>query len=309
MKNLLSLSTAYLIKKSKSWQNLIREAKLLNFQNIELSVEIPELWMKEIELSVSNNEIGISSLHNYCPALIGLPKNRTIYSGYLLTSDDENERKLALEYTLKTIEWAQRLNAKAVVIHAGEIETNPSGKEFFKYIKQLGYKEKQDSRYFEPIQISRKINSAKYLDRLMKGLDKILSFAQDKNIEIGLENRFYFNEIPNIEETAKIFETFPDAPLGYWHDTGHAEVFVRIGLVKNHLEYIKPFSEKLIGVHLHDIKGLEDHYAPGSGDFDFSILKPYLAEKVLRVIEAHTHSSSDEVKRSIIYLENAGLLS
>ncbi|MGA2091219.1 MAG: hypothetical protein ABSH12_07165, partial [Endomicrobiales bacterium] len=138
METKLSLSTAFLASKHTAWPSLLEQVRKLGFPAVELNVEIPAEWMPEIIESVNKSEIRVSSLHNYCPAIKKIPHNRTIYSGYLLTSDDEDERRLAVQGTIDTITWAQRTGARAVVIHAGEVPMNPSGRELFAYVMQFG---------------------------------------------------------------------------------------------------------------------------------------------------------------------------
>jgi len=303
---ILSLSTAYHITKFGSWQELLAETKRLGFGCLELNVEVPEQYLKDALMSVENNEISISSLHNYCPRLSSLPHGRTIYSGYIINSDDEQERKLAVEYSKKTVEWAGRLNAKAVVMHLGEISTEPSGRDFASYVSGFGIKGKLYDNYWNAIVKDRAAKSRVYLEKLMKSMDELLPFAADRKILIGMENRFYYHEMPNIEEAERLFENYKGAPLGYWHDSGHAEIFVRQGWVKNHTDFLSPFKGRTIGMHLHDLRSLSDHFAPGSGDFDFSKIAPYVTEQLLLVIEAHAKCSSSEVRNSADYLKKCG---
>ena len=306
-KKMLSLSTAFHINRFRDWQGLLAETVRLGFKCLELNVEATEEILKEASLSVEKKEIEISSLHNYCPRLENLPHNRSIYSGYILNSDDDSERDLAVEHTRRTIEWASRLGAKAVVMHLGEVNTGPAGKEFARYVRDFGRKGMLYGKYWEALAAARSAGSGKYLGKLMESLDKILPFAADRGITLGLENRFYFHEMPNIEELNYLFEKYPDAPIGYWHDTGHAEMFVRQGWVKSHADFLKPFEGKTIGMHLHDLRGLSDHFAPGSGDFDFRAIKPFAVKIPLKVVEAHDKSTSAEVRGSIAYLARCGI--
>jgi len=66
----------------------------------------------------------------------------------------------------------------------------------------------------------------------------------------------------HIEEFEAIFEIFgPDSNIGYWHDTGHAQVFENLKIAK-HKDYLDRFSGRLIGAHIHDIRGtIDDHHA------------------------------------------------
>lgn len=304
---MLSLSTAFNVRDYRSWKKYLPAVTKLGFGTVELNVEVPETWMEDIERSVEKQEIAVSSLHNYCPRLENLPQNRSIYSGYHINSDNEEERQLAVRYTLRTIEWASRLKAKAVVVHAGEVRTDPSGGEFYRYLQQFGRNGKLYQQYYDAFMADRRLKSPRYLDLLKKSLEEVLEFARAKNVYIGLENRFFLHEIPNIEEIGILLDTFNGAPVGYWHDTGHAEVFVRQGWVKEHADYLKRYASKAVGCHLHDLRKISDHYAPGSGDLDFAALASYLAGIPLKIIEAHAKSSPKEVSASREYLAGVGI--
>ena len=80
------------------------------------------------------------------------------------------------------------------------------------------------------------------------------------------------------------------------------KVFDRLGLVR-HLELLDKFSNRLIGIHLHDIMGLvDDHKSPGMGTFDFKMLKPYLNDGIIKVLEIHQPSGAEQVRRSADFL-------
>jgi sugar phosphate isomerase/epimerase len=237
-----------------------------------------------------------------------LPRDRTIFSGYIINSDDEDERKLAVEYSKKTIEWAQRLNAKAVVMHLGEIQTDPSGRDFAKYVNVFSVKGKLYNNYWNAIVKDRASKSRVYLEKLMRSLDELLPFASDRNVLLGMENRVYYHEMPNTEEVELLLEKYKGAPIGYWHDTGHAELFVRQGWAKKHADFLAPFKGRTVGMHLHDLRLLSDHFAPGSGDLNFRTIAPFVTDQILLVVEAHAKCTSSEVRNSADYLEKCGLL-
>lgn len=305
---MLSISTAYSTFNKRSWEKLLRQTRDLGFDCLELNVEIPAAWMDDIRRSVDAGEIKISSLHNYCPAIEKLPSGRTIYSGLLLTSDDDTERKLALDYTRRTMEHAARLGAKAVVLHAGEVVTDPTGREFSRYIHQFGRNGKLYDHYFESIRADRSRKADIFMTRLLRAFDELVPFAQQCGLVLGIENRFHFHEIPDISEAGMILDRFRGGPVGYWHDTGHAEIFVRMGWVGKHADFLEPHRGRIVGMHLHDIKGMSDHHAPGSGEFDFSILSTFVTAQTLLVIEAHAKASGRELEAMRSHLDSAGLL-
>lgn len=119
----------------------------------------------------------------------------------------------------------------------------------------------------------------------------------------------YFHEIPNIDETLYLLDKFRGGPLAYWHDVGHAEVFVRLGLAKNHEFFLEKLSPSMAGMHLHDIKKFDDHFAPGSGEFDFDILKKYISPETIKVMEVHSKASRTDIEEAKKCLLKAGIVS
>jgi len=79
-----------------------------------------------------------------------------------------------------------------------------------------------------------------------------------------------------------------------------------LGLVK-HTDYLEAGEGRFAGVHLHDVVGVDDHLAPGKGNFDFRIIKPYLKEETLKVIEAHSPATPEDIKEGIKYLKVIGI--
>lgn len=285
---MISLSTCFY--HCNNWQELLLNIKKLGFFEIELDVNIPESWIDSIKKSVHNNEIKISSIHN---------KYR-----YSLSSLNEENRNLAVKYTLKTIELAAELSAKAVVVHLGEVETSFSGRDLYNY--SLSFDLITKNKFLEKqkiaVWVERQTKVQPYLEKLMKSLDEIVVFASMKHVKIGIENRAYITDIPNIEEIKYILEKFNTPFLGYWHDVGHAEMSARLGYVEKHFDYFDNLQKYLIGMHLHDVKTIFDHVLPGCGDFDFGILKPFLQNpKIIKVLEVHKSErySMNDIKKAI----------
>ena len=88
----------------------------------------------------------------------------------------------------------------------------------------------------------------------------------------------------------------------HWHDADHAQIYENLGILR-HEDYLEAFANRLIGVHLHDIMRFDDHRAPGCGEFDFRRLKRYIKKDTIRVIEAHGKATADEVKKSLLFME------
>jgi sugar phosphate isomerase/epimerase len=135
----------------------------------------------------------------------------------------------------------------------------------------------------------------------LASLDRLVSVAEKQGVLLGLENRYHYHELPGLDDFRVIFEKFKGAPIGYWHDTGHAHANEILGLIpKNAL--LQNYADQLIGVHLHDAVGLDDHIVPGSGEIDFNRLKPYLKENTIKVIELKPGIPESRVFKGIQFI-------
>ncbi|MCK5534410.1 sugar phosphate isomerase/epimerase [bacterium] len=303
---MLSLSTAFNIKKHTDGKKLVEDILDMGFSAMELNVEVDEEMLKQILLQVKRRKIKISSVHNFCPKLKDFGPHRSIFSAYRLSSLDKEERKQAVELTKKTIDLAEEFGAQGVVIHAGEVETQVKGQELFRYVRDFG-KTKIYDIYKDLFFKERKRKCKPYLITAIRSLEEISKYAAKLKIKVGIENRFYYNEIPSFEEIGVILHHFRGNNVYYWHDTGHAQIFQHLEFVPAHEEYLKKYADKMLGMHLHDVKGLSDHQAPGVGIVDFKMIKKYLSKDIIKVVEAHSKSSRTQVKKSVTFLKNLGI--
>lgn len=311
----LALSTAFLINSSRNinGEEIVKEGLELGFSALELNIEITQGMIEEIKREVVNKKIEIVSLHNFCPKLDFIPAGRDLLSAYQYSSTDPEERKKAIELTKRTIDYAVDLNAQAVVVHAGEVEIELNEDKLFSQF----VRGRIDRGYLEQVKKEREERKKVYLENSLKSIEEIVNYAEKKKLrgnclKIGLENRFFAHEIPNFEEIKLFLKNFADS-LGYWHDTGHAEISVKLGLVGSHEDYLKEYSSRMVGIHLHDVVGFADHRAPGTGEIDFAFLAKYLLRKarmnskMIKAVEAHRCSTVSGVKASIEYLRKIGI--
>lgn len=302
---MLALSTAWNAKRHESGRSIVQEILEMGFSAIELNPEITEQMLDEISILCEKGKIKIVSLHNFCPKLTHVPKGRSLMGAYLLSSPDGEERKKAVELTKRTVDFAHLLDAEAVIIHAGEVEIESRAKEIFDFSTQgnLALSKKLISEVLN----HREKAKAKYFSNTLKSLEEISNYSQRFNVKLGIENRLFHHEIPSFEEIGSILEHFPGRHVYYWHDTGHARVAEKLGLVNSDESFLKEYSYKLLGIHFHDIIGFSDHLSPGNGEIDFKRISSYLRQHTIKVLEPHETSLREDVISSRTYLQDLGI--
>jgi len=117
-----------------------------------------------------------------------------------------------------------------------------------------------------------------------------------------MENRFHYHELPGPDDFEMIFNEFKGAPLGYWHDTGHAHANECLTVIPP-ASLLEKYGKKLFGIHLHDAVGLDDHITPGTGEIDFETLTEYITPDLPLVLELKPGLSDPEVNKGIRFIK------
>ena len=308
---MLSLSTSWGIGSQKSGREIIDAARDLGFEALELNYQFPKRFLKEIVNGHKRGELKITSLHNICPFTKELASYADFFKRFNFSSPKKDVVKMAMKYTKGTIDLAAKLRASAVVLHVGEVELENNSqremeREFRRSLKTNFGPEEHVRKTREKFIELRRQHAPPFLERTIQNLGEVLKYAEDKGVKLGVENRYFFFEIPSFEEIPIILRQLPSPGLGYWHDCGHAAHLRNIGYFPG----MTPLSEnrqRLIGIHLHDCIGVNDHLAPGYGEVDFLEVKKLLNEKVIRVLELGPWVTHQEVKRGVEYLSRMGI--
>jgi len=124
---------------------------------------------------------------------------------------------------------------------------------------------------------------------------------------VGIENRYYLREMPDKEEIGIILDRFLGGPVGYWHDTGHAAVFETLGIGKQE-ELLQAYAPYMVGIHLHDALKLDDHKPPGKGEIAFEMVKQYIPEQAIKIMEIHPQAQGEEILDGLAFLKEKGIV-
>jgi sugar phosphate isomerase/epimerase len=141
------------------------------------------------------------------------------------------------------------------------------------------------------------------MDALHRTLDELAKYASAYKIQLGLENR-PAHEITNFAEIGEILGWYPDDVIGYWHGTGYAQVQANLGFTPL-ADWLRAYASRIIGMHLHDARGVTNHHAPGSGNVAWCVLAPLAPSNVLRVLEVDHTVSPGAVRKGIAYLRKS----
>lgn len=296
---MLSISTAWNYRLDMLMEPWLEAVMKMGFTAIELSYRLTHEQLEEIVKLTEKMRFKVSSIHGYCPTPNDGPSPRHASNYYRLSSLDEKERQKAVKWTKISIDTASSVGAEVVVIHAGtvEIENDPSS-ELFQLYMQGKFNTPIFSELRERFLKLRAGKKEPHIEALIKSFKEVMPYAQQRKIKIGLETRYYPNEMPNFEEIGFFLNLFNKQGMGYWHDVGHAELNDRLGITK-HLDFLTTYEPYLIGMHIHGMKHLKDHYAPFEGDMDLDKVMPFLKKNVLRVIESHSIASKEALKLAV----------
>lgn len=297
-----ALSTAWNAQRHAGGRDIVEEIRALGIDKIELNFTLTKDIVREIHDLKGQGLIDVVGLHNFCPIPDGLPRSEASPDYFSLSSLDEAERKRAISQTCRTIDAAREIKAKVVIIHAGKVEMDQNPRALIK----LYEKRAKETRYYEMVKKAlveeRSLKEAKFLTHAIRSLTELSDYSRKSEVLLGIENRYHMHEIPSLDEMGVILDHFEGSNIFYWHDVGHAQVLENLGICK-HKDYLDRFGAKMIGFHLHDVVGMDDHRAPGMGNFDFKILRPYLKEEILLVLEPHYPATRLQIKRAVKFLE------
>jgi sugar phosphate isomerase/epimerase len=270
----LALSTSWIADRLSSPQELVQALKTAGVAAVELDYRLTPARFKGLKAPLVEAGIAVSSLHNYCPNPGVIPRARPSGDYFRLSSPNPDERKLAVQWTANTIQNAHDMEAGWVVLHCGAIpgENNRMLVDIF---NQYGRNSEELGGRLSLAVEQRQHAVDPFIEALLFSLDRLLPMAERHGVTLALENRFHFHELPGYEDLERVLRRFEGAPLGYWHDTGHAHALEVLGVASQE-EWLKRYAPHLQGFHLHDAQGLEDHLPPGDGEIDWSGVHSYL---------------------------------
>ncbi|GAB4246477.1 sugar phosphate isomerase/epimerase family protein [Deferrisoma sp.] len=296
---MVALSTAYFTLRSPepAGADMADGLRRLGFGAVEIDYRVTAEQMRALRPVLAAAGIAVASVHAPFPRDPWADPRRAHLEGPKLTSPDPDERRAAVRLVAESLAWAEDLGAPVVVVHVGAVEWpgEPDPLDLERRFREAG----RDGPGYEDLRRAvaeaRERWAPRFRDAALSSLDRLAAEALRRGVALGLENRYHPAEIPSADELALFFRELDGAPLGYWHDTGHAAAQTCLGFQEGPEELLERFADRVAGFHLHDAVGLDDHRAPGEGELDFAPLAPHFRADRPRVLEIHPRSPEPAV--------------
>jgi sugar phosphate isomerase/epimerase len=300
----LALSTFWSSGRDWRLRDFFAAGADLGFDCFELSGIHHDTFYDEIRPGVFR----FVSLHDPAPSARGQTRRGSgelRRADIVYTSLDDERRQRAVALTKNSIDIAAEYGARLVVLHPGQTGASP---EIEAQLKQLFAQGKISAPEADALRVQLAIERAhqhrERMDALRRSLDELVAHALARKVKLGLENR-PAHEITNFAEVGEILSWYPDDVIGYWHDTGHAQVQANLGFTP-HADWLRAYASRIIGMHLHDARGVTNHHAPGTGNVEWRALAPLAPRNGVRVLEVDKTVSPEQVRASVEYLRVSG---
>jgi sugar phosphate isomerase/epimerase len=295
-----SLSTMWAFKNFPSLEGFFEAACALGFSRVELNHQVNSAMLAGIDLS----RWEISSLHEPCPADISV--NELKARDWLISAPEEANRTQGVLAVKRSIDFASALGVKALVVHAGDVRSSwqtekelcalfRAGQAGSPYYQQVLDKLKEERQALVPPRFA----------AVQQSVAELLEYAAPRGVCLGLENRFHYMDIPSPAEMEQLLTLGSPAAVGFWFDVGHALVLDRLGLF-DHQAWLERFAGRMLGVHLHDVIGIDDHHAPGLGEADFTRLCRCLPGHIIRTFEVKPGVSPAQLQEALRFVAQKG---
>lgn len=282
---------------------MLREMADLGFQYVELSHGTKITLVPGIMRAVEEGVARIASTHNFCPLPAGI--FHAAPNLFEPSSPNPLEHDQWLRHTRRSIDFAAQMGARVLVCHLGSVKFswfNPAGA-LDRFLEKHPKIEVLTDKSYQALLAKSLAKLRKrmppFWEQTQRSVAEVVDYAAQMQVQLGLENREAFDELPVDDDYQSFIAGFPpEASLGYWHDTGHAQIKQNMGLL-NHRTHLEKNAPRLIGFHLHDVNAAgQDHQPVGTGTVDFEMVSSFWKPEHLLVLEFSPRLSAQDVLSS-----------
>lgn len=299
----VALSTMWGIGRFPTLDEFFTNARALGWSRFELNHAVDSAMLRGLNL----NGYRIPSVHEPCPADISVSTLKS--RGWLISATEEENRRQGVAAIRRSIDLARELSAQVIVVHPGKVDIDPAPEDTLRSLYKRGKSNTAEYRQAKEAYVAiRAARAEENLRAARRSLIELAEYAGRRRIRLGLENRYHYHEIPLPAELGFLLEIGYDDVVGFWYDVGHAHALDQLGFFA-HAEWLKRFASRIVGVHLHDVVGVDDHRAAGLGQVNWDMVAPYLPAEAMRTCEFQNFTSPEQVTAGVQWLVKKGCVS
>ena len=298
----IALSTMWHVDQKTPFNQTFTDGRMAGFPRVELNHRVnPDLFKQW-----DKNKFYIPTVHDPCPATISGDEIKT--EDINISSLNESKRIKGVDLVKQTIDTGLMLGSRSVVVHPGMIMCDYGPETVLRKMYEQGLKGTSEYETLKGQMIAfRNKTAPAHVNQVLKSLNEIIEYARPTGLEVGLENRYHFYDIPFIDEMQSLLDLCNEDWYGFHYDVGHGQVLSELGF-GDHEEWLKRYAKRMIGVHLHDVKGVTDHQLPGRGDVDFNMIAPYIPQTANLTMEVNPNLTVEELELGLEFLAQFGII-
>jgi len=297
-----SISSMWGMGNFHALSDFMEASRRIGFGRVELNHQVDSTMLKEI----TRGGLTFSSIHEPCPADISASEYKK--RDWLISSTNEKYRLEGVKSIQRSIDLASELGAGYIVVHAGNVHQDQFMEDQMRRLVNNG---SRDSNEFEELKSTlekrRRDLAPSRFEALITSLRELLEYAGRFGIALGLENRSHYLEMPIPDELGQLLKMGTPAQIGFIYDVGHAQALSMLGFFP-YDEWLRRFANRIIGTHMHDVIGFQDHKIPGQGEVDFEQIRKFLPVDAIRTLEFQGPHTQDKVINGLNYLKKDGCI-
>ncbi|MER2598508.1 MAG: sugar phosphate isomerase/epimerase [Caldilineales bacterium] len=291
----LALSTMWMQHRFQRVVEFAAAARALGFGGIEVSHIVTPAMLDDADPAT----LGIRSVHFPAPLR---PSPFGAAAETLLSSSDDAARAWAVAQGRGSIDLAVSAGATAVCLHLGEVPA-PHHLEWALMQRYLGGQGGSPAyaAALAEVEAARWQVTGPAFEAARRSLAELAAYAAPRGIRLGVESRTNHWQIPAFAELGMLLEENDPAVVGFWYDCGHVQLLDNLGFHR-HYDWLTAYATRIVGVHLHDVRGLRDHLLPGLGELNFPTLLAAVPDEAMLTCELDWYYSAAELARGLRHL-------
>ena len=302
---ILALSSVWCSARHNDGGAMLEEIAGLGFGYAELSHDIRITLVPGILKALGQGFIKVSSVHNFCPLPAGMIHPAPNLFEPSVPAGHGHEQEQWLRHSRRTLDFAAQVGARVVVVHLGSVRFfwfNPAQR-----LRRFARSHPEappaaDPRYQRLLaKATARVGRRRppFWEQTRRSVEALLPYAAEKGVRLGIENRERFEELPAEADFPEFLASLsPPEQAGYWHDTGHAELKERMGVITQR-RLLEENAARIIGFHFHDVDETgSDHQPLGRGRVDFKMVRQFWQPHHVVVLELNQYASAADVAES-----------